>query len=694
MMSEEPEGEDKSNVYKKIAEKDFYSAAKISKSVYEKNKNLAVVRRLEYNEVDVSIIIVCSGNINRYLKLAESFRWESSISIEVVFVNTFFHMSYGEFEIPNPKFTIVLVNEFITLSAGRNLGAAFARGKYLFFSEIEWELDEAYIRSLYDTCNDLNAVAVRGCIDMPEEFRKSSIGREKLMKPSPAIIDNSSLTIWNTKQFNAAGGFDTLLKCGGFELFSRMYRWHGPQAFLCQPMAKIDGSKIFNKITDEFTSEYMDYLGVDSAKLRESYVRSNSSLEESAMLGAYSEYTDYLPQSSPLVSIITTARNAGDFIQEYKFSLDRQTYQNFEVIFVDDGSDDATVEVVKQLWRNDSRLKLVPLEWSVGRSAALNEALKHARSEICLIADVDDLMLAQRLQWTVRYFEEYKESSCVSFYAFNENATFVGTPPLSPYPVSLRLRRYLGMPACFPSFAFKPSSFPLCFNSELEAGVDCDWLLRNFDWNNTLEGHMLPLRSTYYRLHEQQISSRKNAMQRDVAMRHIRFLHRSFLSIERERDDEIRLLLAGWLPVQTEADIEDLYEYVYRFRQPSDACSSDQVGEVREYLLKAVQRLHVLHTYRIHAEENARLTETLHIYEKTKFEWWEPQLKLREARIVELQSGLDEFVKTRSEWYEPELIRRECRIRELEQQILEITSKKSVWRIIHEFFITLLRGSR
>ena len=53
-----------------------------------------------------------------------------------------------------------------------------------------------------------------------------------------------------------------------------------------------------------------------------------------------------------------------------------------------------------------------------GRGAALNTALRHARVDLCLIADVDDLSIPVRIEMTRNYFASNPQADCMSFVAF------------------------------------------------------------------------------------------------------------------------------------------------------------------------------------------------------------------------------------------------------------------------------------
>ncbi|BAZ04931.1 glycosyltransferase family 2 protein [Calothrix sp. NIES-3974] len=81
----------------------------------------------------------------------------------------------------------------------------------------------------------------------------------------------------------------------------------------------------------------------------------------------------------PLVSVIIPAYNAERFIEQTLASVCHQTYPNLEIIIVDDGSRDRTVEILRQWERNDSRVQLIT-QANAGVAAARNLAISYSQS--------------------------------------------------------------------------------------------------------------------------------------------------------------------------------------------------------------------------------------------------------------------------------------------------------------------------
>lgn len=94
-----------------------------------------------------------------------------------------------------------------------------------------------------------------------------------------------------------------------------------------------------------------------------------------------------------LVSWIVPAFNAGQFIKHTIQSIQNQTFQDWEIIVVDDCSTDDTAEIVKSLADSDSRIRLLKMEYPSG-SAILprKKGILNARAEIVAPLDADDFV--------------------------------------------------------------------------------------------------------------------------------------------------------------------------------------------------------------------------------------------------------------------------------------------------------------
>lgn len=106
-------------------------------------------------------------------------------------------------------------------------------------------------------------------------------------------------------------------------------------------------------------------------------------------------------QDYGLVSIITPTWNCGRFIAETIDSVLAQTYQNWEMLIVDDCSTDNTKEVVAKY--NDPRIKYYCLEKNSGAAVARNTALRMAKGRWIAFLDSDDLWKPEKLECQLKF---------------------------------------------------------------------------------------------------------------------------------------------------------------------------------------------------------------------------------------------------------------------------------------------------
>lgn len=100
---------------------------------------------------------------------------------------------------------------------------------------------------------------------------------------------------------------------------------------------------------------------------------------------------------NPKISIIMPVYNAGEYLQETIEALQNQTFGDFEVICVDDGSADHSVEILQQTMRQDDRFLLVQQK-NAGAGAARNRGFVAARGEYAIFLDSDDLFSPKLLE--------------------------------------------------------------------------------------------------------------------------------------------------------------------------------------------------------------------------------------------------------------------------------------------------------
>ena len=112
-----------------------------------------------------------------------------------------------------------------------------------------------------------------------------------------------------------------------------------------------------------------------------------------------------------IVSVIIPCYNTGQFIGEAINSVLKQTFQEFEIIIVDDGSTDNTAEVVGRF--TDSRIRYIRQE-NRGLAGARNTGIRNAKGKFVAFLDADDLFLPNKLNHQIQYLNDHKTTDLVA----------------------------------------------------------------------------------------------------------------------------------------------------------------------------------------------------------------------------------------------------------------------------------------
>lgn len=107
-----------------------------------------------------------------------------------------------------------------------------------------------------------------------------------------------------------------------------------------------------------------------------------------------------------LVSIVMPAYNCENYVEESINSIFAQTYQNWELLVLDDGSKDNTLKVINELANKDSRIKSKPNEKNLGVSATRNRGIEAASGEWIAFLDSDDIWHPSKLEKQLKAADE------------------------------------------------------------------------------------------------------------------------------------------------------------------------------------------------------------------------------------------------------------------------------------------------
>ncbi len=122
-----------------------------------------------------------------------------------------------------------------------------------------------------------------------------------------------------------------------------------------------------------------------------------------------------MPQTKPLVSVIVPIYNAKDHIARCVESIRRQTYENLEILLLNDGSEDVSLPVCQMFARVDKRITLIDKANS-GVAATRNLGLRYATGEYLQFVDADDTLLPNATELLVDRAQRFAADLVIAHY--------------------------------------------------------------------------------------------------------------------------------------------------------------------------------------------------------------------------------------------------------------------------------------
>jgi glycosyltransferase involved in cell wall biosynthesis len=221
--------------------------------------------------------------------------------------------------------------------------------------------------------------------------------------------------------------------------------------------------------------------------------------------------------SEPMISVLMPVHNGAQFIEEAVGSILQQQYQNFELLIVDDGSNDQTNAIVTGLSRGDKRVHVLWQEKS-GIVAALNRGIGRAKGKYIARMDADDIAHPMRFTRQVTRMEaEPRLVACgTDFVKFGDSVQYVSTPRTDE-----ACKAVLMIESCFahPTVMMRTQVIK---REGLEYRADAEYVEDYKLWTELVpygEFANIPLALLQYRIHGGQISTGRIERQRDAHVR-------------------------------------------------------------------------------------------------------------------------------------------------------------------------------
>lgn len=184
----------------------------------------------------------------------------------------------------------------------------------------------------------------------------------------------------------------------------------------------------------------------------------------------------------PFITILMASYNEEQSISSAILSIVNQTYKNWELIVIDDGSSDDTAKIVMHFQKSDNRIKLIRNKTNIGLAQSLNRGIGLSQGKYIARMDADDISYPERLQLQAEFLDAHSEIAVVGGNAelFDESGDFIRKTnmPISPQEIK---RSIIKMnPMIHPSVMYRREFIQAMegYDSKLRKKQDYDLWLR------------------------------------------------------------------------------------------------------------------------------------------------------------------------------------------------------------------------
>lgn len=206
-----------------------------------------------------------------------------------------------------------------------------------------------------------------------------------------------------------------------------------------------------------------------------------------------------------MVSIITPAYNSERYIAETILSVMAQSYQDWEMIIVDDNSSDRTAEIIASFQEKDSRIKYFHNATNKGSAFSRNIALQNAKGKWIAFLDSDDLWHPEKLEKQIEFMTKNDiHFSYTKYCEIDENSQERGILLSGPKVISRKMMTAYCWPGCL-TIMYDTEKIGLIQSVDLEINEEYSiWIKASKKSDCYLLGENL----AKYRRHSQSLSNR------------------------------------------------------------------------------------------------------------------------------------------------------------------------------------------
>ncbi len=373
----------------------------------------------------LSVVIVAYHTGELLLECLQALDSQKDKNFEVIVVDNGGNESVEE-TLKQKNILYIKAPTNVYLSEGRNIGAHFARGKYLAFLDDDAVVPDDYTASILKAFKVYDVVALRGkVVPKSKNKRNKKAGHYDLGNLSfPHTIDAEGNSAFVKEVFLNYGGMDPLLF--GHEGSEWSYRYfvkekqyklvYWPETVIYHDYAFSESKLDAKEKRHRIMWDYLNYKHNNMSEWLSIYNRfeeTGNHRKTGNSLLQKQETTEETESGSPLISICIITYNREHYLKDALNSALSQQEVSFEVVVVDDGSTDQTAQLVRSM--NDSRIRYIFKEHTNAPDTR-NRAIAEARGTYILWLDSDDYLQENILTTYKEYIDVFPEVDL--FYGF------------------------------------------------------------------------------------------------------------------------------------------------------------------------------------------------------------------------------------------------------------------------------------
>lgn len=209
----------------------------------------------------------------------------------------------------------------------------------------------------------------------------------------------------------------------------------------------------------------------------------------------------------PFVSVFIPVYNSEKFLSQAIESVLSQTYNNFELIIIDDGSTDKSYQISKKYLKLDSRIRLFKNDKNMGVGFTFNRAIGESKGNFIARMDSDDVMVCNRLEKQIDFMKKNRDIVCLGSWMkeINEKNEIIGERITPLFHRQIYEKMFYEMAIQNPSLMINknlvPENFEWCKTDGILDDLDLLFKLLQFGKFANINDYLM-----LYRIHDNNLS--------------------------------------------------------------------------------------------------------------------------------------------------------------------------------------------